>query len=227
VLQFVPQALVNIPTHGTIQFHPSLLPRYRGPSSINWPLIKGDKDTGLTIFRPSDGLDEGPVVLQKFVDIRPDDTLGSIYFDRLFPLGVEAMLEAADLVVAGRHREVVQDEALASYEGWCRDPEAQVNWRAHMDQIYDLIRGCNPSPGAWTMIQGQKVRIYDVHKHRTLRFADVVGKPGEICAIDAKAIGVAVQGGRIDLLEVRADGAAKMSAAAFAGSVGLAVGTVL
>ena len=227
VLQFVPQALVNIPTHGTIQFHPSLLPRYRGPSSINWPLIRGDKQTGLTIFRPSDGLDEGAVILQKFVDIRPDDTLGSIYFDRLFPLGVEAMVEAADLVVAGRHREVVQDEALASYEGWCRDPEAQINWRAHMDQIYDLIRGCNPSPGSWTMIQGQKVRVYNVNKHRSLRFADVAGKPGEICAIDAKAIGIAVQGGRIDLLEVRVDGAAKMAAGAFAGSVGLAVGTVL
>src|SRR5699024_4728503 len=100
VLQFVPQALVHVPRHGTIQYHPSLLPKYRGPSSINWPIIKGDTQTGLTIFRPTDGLDEGPIILQKAVPIGPEDTLGSIYFKQLVPLGVGAMLEAADLVVA-------------------------------------------------------------------------------------------------------------------------------
>src|SRR4051812_45682378 len=107
VLQFAPQDFVAIPKHGTIQYHPSLLPKYRGPSSINWPIIRGDAKTGLTIFRPTDGLDEGPVILQKEIDISPDDTLGTVYFDRLFPMGVKAMLEAADLVVAGKHRETV------------------------------------------------------------------------------------------------------------------------
>ena len=88
VLQFAPQDFVNIPKRGTIQYHPSLLPKYRGPSSINWPIIRGDTKTGLTIFRPTDGLDEGPVVLQKETPIGPDDTLGTVYFDRLFPMGV-------------------------------------------------------------------------------------------------------------------------------------------
>src|SRR5580658_4221657 len=108
---------------GIIQYHPSLLPKYRGPSSINWPIIKGDTETGLTIFRPSDGLDEGAVVLQKKTPIGPDDTLGSVYFDRLFPMGVAAMLEAADLVLAGKHTEIIQDESQASYEGWCKTAE--------------------------------------------------------------------------------------------------------
>src|SRR5262249_34709885 len=116
VLQFVPQDFVNIPGYGMIQYHPSLLPRYRGPSSINWPIIRGDTRTGLTIFRPTDGLDEGPVILQKETPIGPDDTLGSVYFDRLFPMGVQAMLEAADLVVGGKHRESLQDESRATYE---------------------------------------------------------------------------------------------------------------
>src|SRR5690348_16210990 len=120
VLQFAPQEFVRIPRHGTIQYHPSLLPKYRGPSSINWPIIRGDTKTGLTIFRPTDGLDEGPVVLQKETPIGPDDPHGRVYFDRLFPMGVQAMIEAADLVVAGKHRETVQDESQASYEGWCR-----------------------------------------------------------------------------------------------------------
>src|SRR5437660_4370592 len=142
VLQFAPTNFVNVPTHGTIQYHPSLLPKYRGPSAINWPLIKGERETGLTIFRPTDGLDEGPIVLQKTIDIGPDDTLGTVYFDRLFPMGVAALLDAADLVVSGKSVERGQDETHATYEGWCKDAEAQIDWHAHLDAIYNLIRGC-------------------------------------------------------------------------------------
>jgi methionyl-tRNA formyltransferase len=227
VLQFAPQAFVNIPTHGTIQYHPSLLPRYRGPSSINWPIIKGDRETGLTIFRPTDGLDEGPVILQKTVAIGPEDTLGSVYFDRLFPLGVEAMLEAADLVVSGRHVETVQDESQASYEGWCRDAEAEINWNAHLDTIHNLIRGCDPAPGAWTTIGGIKVRIYETRKHPVRRFEDVRGKPGEISAIGEKGVSIIVQGGQVELLKVKPEGGAKVSAAEFFTSIGFNVGNAL
>src|ERR1700735_5233037 len=120
VLQFAPQEFATIPRHGMIQYHPSLLPRYRGPSSINWPIIRGDTRTGLTIFRPTDGLDEGPIVLQKEVSIEPDDTLGSVYFERLFPMGVAALVEAADLVLSGNAHEIVQDEAQGRYVGWGR-----------------------------------------------------------------------------------------------------------
>ncbi len=141
VLQFAPQDFVNIPKHGTIQYHPSLLPKYRGPSSINWPISRGETKTGLTIFRPNDGLDEGAVILQKETAISPDDTLGTVYFDRLFPMGVKAMLEAADLVVAGKHREVVQDESQATYEGWFREGRGE-------DQLgQSCRRGAQPDPG--------------------------------------------------------------------------------
>src|SRR5258705_11453418 len=126
VLQFAPQEFVKIPKKGTIQYHPSLLPKYRGPSSINWPIIRGDAKTGLSIFRPNDGLDEGPVILQKETPVGPDDTLGSVYFDRLFPMGVAPMLEAADLVMAGKPPETGQGEGRASYEGWCRAAEAKI-----------------------------------------------------------------------------------------------------
>jgi methionyl-tRNA formyltransferase len=227
VLQFAPQSFVNIPKHGTIQYHPSLLPRYRGPSSVNWPIIKGDAHTGLTIFRPSDGLDEGPIILQKEVPIGPDDTLGTVYFDRLFPLGVDALLEAAELVISGQSREIRQREELASYEGWCRDPESRINWQAHVDQIYNLIRGCNPSPGAWTLVQGKKVRIYDVVCHRTRTFATVPGKPGEVCAIGDQTIEVAAQGGRLELRTVRLEAGPKMAAGALATALRIAVGAAL
>jgi methionyl-tRNA formyltransferase len=227
VLQFAPLSFIGVPRHGTIQYHPSLLPRYRGPSSINWPIIKGDRETGLTIFRPTEGLDEGPIILQKTVPIGPDDTLGTVYFDHLFPLGVEALLEAADLVMAGRHRELEQREELASYEGWCRDPESQINWHAHVDQVYDLIRGCNPSPGAWTTVRGHKVRIYDVIRHRTKTYAAVAGKPGEVCAVGPEAIEITLQGGRLELRSVRIEAGAKTPAGALTASFNLAVGMPL
>jgi methionyl-tRNA formyltransferase len=225
VLQFAPQNFVNVPRYGTIQYHPSLLPKYRGPSSINWPLIKGDRETGLTIFRPTDGLDEGPIILQKTVEIGPDDTLGTVYFDRLFPIGVAALLEAADLVVSRQSREHPQDETQATYEGWCRDPEAQINWHAHLDAIYNLIRGCNPSPGAWTTIGESRVRFFDVRKHVTRRFGDVAGKIGEICAIGDQSLQIVVQGGHLEVFKMRADGGEKMAAPAFAAAAGLKLGS--
>jgi len=227
VLQFVPQAFVNIPKSGTIQYHPSLLPKYRGPSSINWPIIRGDTKTGLTIFRPTDGLDEGPIILQKETPIGPDDTLGSIYFDRLFPMGVKAMLEAADLVVAGKHREVVQDESAASYEGWCRAAEAGIGWANHVDFIHNLIRGCNPAPGAWTTLGGKKLQIFDCRKHLFRTFGDVKGKVGEVSEIGAASFFVTAQGGRIEVLKAKHEDGKKGSASELAAAFGIATGTVL
>jgi methionyl-tRNA formyltransferase len=203
VLLFAPQDFVRIPRHGTIQYHPSLLPRHRGPSSINWPMIQGATRTGLTIFRPNDGLDEGPIILQKEVDIGPDETLGDVYFNKLFPLGVEAMLEAAGLVVAGGHRERVQDESQATYEGWCRGAEARIDWVRPVDQVYDLIRGCNPAPGAWTTFNGAKLQIFDCRKVVFRRFADVKGAVGEVAELGADSFKVTANGGHIEVLRAR------------------------
>jgi methionyl-tRNA formyltransferase len=227
VLQFAPQDFVKIPRHGTIQYHPSLLPKHRGPSSINWPIIRGDTKTGLSIFRPTDGLDEGPVILQKDTPIGPDDTLGSVYFDRLFPMGIQAMLEAADLVVAGRHRETVQDESSASYEGWCRSAEARINWASHVDFTYNLIRGCNPAPGAWTTYAGKKIQIFDAAKHLSRKFGDVKGKVGEIAEIGSQSLRITCQGGWIEVFKAKGEDTKKLSAPELAPALGLQAGAVL
>jgi len=203
VLQFVPQELCKIPKHGTIQYHPSLLPKYRGPSAINWAIALGEEKTGLTIFRPSDGLDEGEVILQKEVVIGPNDTLGKVYFDHLFPVGIKALLEAADLVVANQHQEVTQDESLANYEGWFGVDAAQIHWAAHINQIFNLIRASNPAPGAWTKFGEQKVQIYDCHKHVVATFGAVKGKPGEITQITSDSFFVACHGGQIEVLKAK------------------------
>jgi methionyl-tRNA formyltransferase len=213
VLQFAPQDFVSIPKHGTIQYHPSLLPLYRGPSSINWPIIRGDPKTGLTIFRPTDGLDEGPVILQKETPIGPDDTLGTVYFERLFPMGVKAMLEAADLVSKNKHREVVQDESQATYEGWCRKSEARINWANHVDFVYNLIRGCNPAPGAWCTLEGKELQIFDARKHPVRTFGAVKGKIGEVVEVTDKSFQVTSQGGRVEVLRAKLGDGKKVAAA--------------
>src|SRR5882762_7805910 len=117
VTLFVPEEFLNIPTNGSIQYHPSLLPKGRGASAINWPIIQGETETGLSIFWPDNGLDTGDVLLQKKTPISDTDSLGSVYFDRLFPIGVEAMLESVDLVKAGKAPRIRQDDKLATYEG--------------------------------------------------------------------------------------------------------------
>jgi methionyl-tRNA formyltransferase len=203
------------------------LPKYRGPSSINWPIIKGDTETGLTIFRPSDGLDEGPVVLQKKTPIGPDDTLGSVYFDRLFPMGVQAMLEAADLVFAGKHTETTQDESQASYEGWCKSPEARIDWVRPIDQIYNLIRGCNPAPGAWTTLDGRRLQIFDARKTLFRRFADVSGKIGQVAEVRPQYFTVIGQGGMIEVLKAKLEDGKKAAAGEVAEAAGIKPGALL
>src|ERR1700732_2838246 len=168
VLLLAPPEFCAIPKHGMIQFHPSLLPLHRGPASIPWAIIRGRSETGLTIFRPTPGLDEGPVMLQKRVPIGPDATAGSLYFDKIFQFGVSALVEAADLVVSGRATESTQDESRGTYEGWVREAESHINWANHVDFVYDLIRGCNPAPGAWTTLNSeggeQKLYLFDAKK---------------------------------------------------------------
>lgn len=221
VLQFAPQAFVNIPRCGTIQFHPSLLPRHRGPSSISWPIALGASETGVTVFRPTDGLDEGPILLQKACAIGPTETLGEVYFNKLFPMGVAALLEAADLVLAGRHAERPQDESQASYEGWMRDEECRIHWAGPLDHVYNLIRGCNPAPGAWTLIDGVKVRLYDCRRHVVGRFVPGGHQPGDIAAVTDTSILLWAQGGLVEVLTLRPDGGGKMKAGEFARQRGL------
>ncbi len=224
VLLFAPPEFCAIPKHGMIQFHPSLLPLHRGPSSIPWAIIRGRSETGLSIFRPTPGLDEGPVILQKRVPIAADDTAGSLYFDKIFPLGVEALVEAADLVVKGRATETTQDEGRATYEGWVRTAESRIDWARHVDFLYDLVRGCNPAPGAWTTCGEQKLYLFDAKKIAAPTFGAVRGhKLGEIVSIGETGMRILAQGGYIEASRIRLDNGAKIPAT----EAGIAAGTIL
>jgi len=223
VTLFVPEEALNVPKFGSIQYHPSLLPLHRGPSSINWPIIWGSKKTGLTVFWPDNGLDTGPILLQKEVDIKDDDTLGSLYFNHLFPMGVEAMLESVDLVREGKAPKVPQEESKATYEGWCRDEDVEIDWSKPTQEVWNLIRGANPQPGAWTRHAGTTVKIYDCAKE----LGGGKASPGEVTAVGDDGITVACADGRIQIQRVRPEGGKKVTAAEYLAESPVSVGDKL
>jgi methionyl-tRNA formyltransferase len=220
VTDIVPESILNCPRLGTIQYHPSLLPRHRGRSSINWAIINGDKKTGITILWPDAGIDTGPILLQKEVEISPTDTVGSLYYDKLFPLGVEAIIESIDLIHKGRAPRIPQDESQATYERPCREKDAVIDWAQPIVKVYNLIRGTNPQPGTTTSLHGQKLKIFDCE----LSIQNVAAAPSEIIKSSDKGIAVAGQGGWLLIKRVQPQGQPKVSASEYALKVGLKAG---
>jgi methionyl-tRNA formyltransferase len=221
VTQIVPQNVFETPRLGSICFHPSLLPRYRGGSAVNWQLIKGESETGVTVFWVDAGIDTGPVLLQKKAAIRASDTAGSLYYDTLFPLGVETVLESIDLVAAGKAPRLVQDESKATYDPLCRDEHAGVDWSRAARQVHDLIRGCDPQPGARTLLAGEVLRLYEPSLVPTAGLA-----PGAIAEISAEGWLIGTGDGGVRVKRVRL-GDRKLAAADLAAERGVQVGTRL
>jgi methionyl-tRNA formyltransferase len=220
VQDIVPVATLDCPSKGTIMFHPSLLPRHRGGSAMNWAIIQGETETGLSIIWPDAGIDSGPVLLQKEAAILPDDTVGSLFFDKLYPMGIDALVEAIRLVREGRAPRIPQDESRASYEPLCREQHAVIDWAKPANEVYNLIRGTNPRPGATTGYQGEKLKILE----SGLVSSSPAAAPGEITLVNDQGFTVACPGGGIAVRQVRPSGFAKVSAAEFAQDVGLKPG---
>lgn len=220
VTDILPDEVFGLPTHGTIQYHPSLLPLHRGNSAMAWAIINGDSETGLTIFWPDKGIDTGPILLQKRCEIGPEDTVGSLYFERLFPMGVDAMAEAVELVAKGEAPRDEQDHAIATYEPPIRDPHAEIRWYEPADRVHRIIRGCNPQPGAWTMFNGEKLRIFDCR----LTGQQEPGMPGRVLRVDDEGFDVRLNGGVLRILRVQPAGQKKTPAGEWAASVGLKPG---
>jgi len=215
---FVPEAARDTPTHGSICFHPSLLPLHRGPSAVNWPIIMGATKSGYSWFYPSDGLDEGDSLLQWECPIDPDDTVIQLYFNKIYPHAVDSVLTVCDLFRNGNPPRIVPDESQATYERRCNKTHARVNWHAPVKQVYNLIRGTNPAPGAWTTVNGAELGIFD----SALVPGD--GISGRVREISDDGISVQCVGGRILVKRVRPAGAAKQPASEWATSVGLKPG---
>ena len=220
VTDILPQSILNYPEFGSIQYHPSLLPKHRGGSAINWAIINGETMTGITIFWPDQGIDTGPILLQEEAEISPDDTVGSLYFNKLFPLGVETLVESVELIKKGTAPRLPQDESQATYEGLCTEKEAVINWFQPVMEIYNLIRGTNPQPGAITYFQGERFKVFDSE----LLTGGVNGVPGEIVNITGQGFVVAAATGAIVVKRVQVAGSPKIASADFAEKVHLKVG---
>ncbi|HML99453.1 MAG TPA: methionyl-tRNA formyltransferase [Tepidiformaceae bacterium] len=223
VTEIIPDEVLHIPPRGTIQYHPSLLPLHRGSSAINWAIINGDRETGLTIFWPDQGIDTGPILLQQSCPIGPDDTVGSIYFNQLFPMGVDALAEAVQLVAEGRAPRIGQDHALATYEPPCGEAHARIRWYRPADVVYRHIRGCNPAPGAVASFNGAEFRIFDCR----LTGTQEAGMPGRILRVKEEGFDVRLNGGVLRVLRVQPKGGKKMPATEWAREMGLEVGARL
>jgi methionyl-tRNA formyltransferase len=222
VTQIVPPQVFNLPRFGSICFHPSLLPKYRGRSAINWALINGEAKTGVTLFWVDEGIDTGPLLLQKEVAVGPDDTTGTLYFNKLFPVGVEAIAESVDLIKAGNPPRIVQDESRANYDPPCGDEHGRVDWTQPAQAVYNRIRGCDPQPGAYTMWQGKMVRLYDCR----LKTGAGSWSPGQVTAIEGEDVHIAASGGTIIAKKVRGE-SGKVAAAEFAQQNGVRLGSQL
>lgn len=218
---FVPEAARDTPKLGSICFHPSLLPLHRGPSAVNWPIIMGSTKSGYSWFYPTDGLDEGDSLLQWECDIGADDTVIDLYFKKIYPSAVDSVLTVCDLFRAGDPPHIVPDESQATYERRCTSKHAKIDWNKPVGQVYDLIRGTNPAPGAWTTHNGAKLGIFDSAR------VPGDGISGRVRAIGEDGIEVQAVGGRILVKRVRPDGGGKLPAAEWAAEVGLSVGDEL
>jgi methionyl-tRNA formyltransferase len=220
VTQIVPEPLLHVPRLTSVCFHPSLLPRYRGGSAIAWQLIEGETETGVTMFWPDAGIDTGPILLQRSAAIGPDDTAGSLYYRTLYPLGVQVVLDAVALVREGGAPRLLQDESQASYQPLCRDEHSAIDWTCAAPTVHNLIRGCDPQPGAYTSWQGTRLRLYEPHR------VDGEAPPGTVVAVGEGKITIAAAGGLVRCARAR-DGGTKAPAADVARALGLGPGARL
>ncbi len=216
---FLPREITDAPPHRSLCFHPSLLPRFRGGNAMQWQIIEGEPETGVTIFVPDDGVDTGAIVVQKGgVKIERSDSTGSLFFVKLCPLGVEAIVEAVAAIDSGTAEPRAQDESRATFQGLVDDAVAAIDLAAPAEVIDRLVRGCDPQPGAFVRFGGEPLRLYDA------RLESGSGAPaGTVESIDDGGLVLALEGGRLRVGRVRGD-AGKEPAQAFAERAGLTPG---
>ncbi|MGB9858352.1 MAG: methionyl-tRNA formyltransferase [Moorellaceae bacterium] len=221
VTQFVPKEMIELATYGGINFHPSLLPKYRGGSAMNWTIINGETETGVTIHQIDEGVDTGPIVLQEKVPIDPDDSVKTLYFNKIYPLGVKMVAEAVRLIREGKAQPVPQDENQASFQPVIKEEHVGIDWSWPTQKIYNLIRGSDPTPGAWSWFRGEKLKIWEAKPFSGQ------GTPGEIIAVSEEGFVIATGDGAILAKRVQYSGTGKLPAAEWAKGQGLQVGDKL
>jgi methionyl-tRNA formyltransferase len=217
VTAILPEEIVDGAACRSLCFHPSLLPKFRGGAALAWQIMLGERESGVTVFQPDAGVDTGPIVVQKGgVTIEPSDTAASLYFRKLYPLGVAACAEAVAAVAAGTATYTPQDEAQASFQGLVGDAEARIDWRRPAPEVDRQIRGCDPQPGAWAECGGEPVRLYG----GLLLPGPADAEPGSVLGFEDGRLVLAALGGRLAVEKLKRGAGPKLPA----GEAGLGVG---
>tara|TARA_Y100000588_G_scaffold277053_2_gene293512 strand:+ start:2099 stop:3007 length:909 start_codon:yes stop_codon:yes gene_type:complete len=210
VTDIVRKRVLDAATHGAIQYHPSLLPKHRGIASMNWPIISGAAKTGLTIFWVDEGIDTGPILSQQEFEIDPQESMGSLYFKKLYPAGVQALADGVRLVREGNAPRIEQDHELASYEPPCGPEHAEIDFQKPAQVVFNLIRGCDPQPGASARgDDGQLYKLFDA----SYRPATPEEDPGTIIAVNEGTAEISTIGGIITIGRAQLEGERKVPAA--------------
>jgi len=177
--RILPKEVFSIPPLGTINVHASLLPKYRGAAPINWAIINGEKETGVTTFFIDEKVDAGNIILQKKIEIGQDETAGELH-DKLAKLGAEALLETVKIIQTGKVQTIKQDETLATPAPKIKKEMCQVNWyEMKAEQVHNFVRGLSPNPGAFTFLNGKILKIYRTKLVEKISEATTL-KPGQI-----------------------------------------------
>ena len=205
--QILPREVLEIPRLACLNLHASLLPRWRGAAPIQAAIAAGDSETGITVMYMAEGLDTGDILLQRSVEILPNDTGGSLH-DRLAQVAPEALLESLQLVAAANSPRIPQDNAFATYAPKLKREHGQIDWSESAEAIERKVRAYNPWPGAFMKVDGQNLKVFSAS------VVDLNGEPGEILRSDKDLI-IATGKGALSLTEVQLEGKRRMIAAKF------------
>lgn len=218
--QILPKALLEIPLHGCINVHASLLPRYRGAAPINWAIINGESEAGVTTMQMDVGLDTGDMLLKRSTLINTDDDAQSLH-DRLSIIGAEAMADTLDLLAAGKLVPEKQDDSLSNYAPMLKKEDGRIDWRRSPRAIVSRISGVTPWPGAYTILDGKLLKLFRA------RTGSGSGIPGTILAADRSGLEVACAGGSVIIGELQLEGKRRLPVGDFLAGCRLLPGTVL
>ena len=222
--KILPRAVLEALPRGCINVHASILPRYRGAAPVQWAVIDGEPETGVAIMQLDEGMDTGPVLLEKRVAIDPDETSGEL-LARLAPIGAAALLEAIELIASGRATPIAQDHAASTHAPMLTKADGAIDFTQPAPKVAARIRGVDPWPGAQALLRGQIVKVF-----RARAAAGTSGAPpaGTVVAVDANGLHVACgDGGVVVIRDVHAPGRKRLTAAQFAAGRGVAIGDVL
>ena len=224
VTDIIPKAIIDIPKYKAINYHPSLLPRYRGGSAINWAIINGEAETGVTIHYIDAGIDTGDIIIQERVPISPEDTVASLYFKRLYPIGVRMLAETVRMIGEGKAPRIKQDNSQASYQPVIQEKHVIIDFGRSVQNVHNLIRGSNPNPGATTYLRGKKIKIWNA---QIISENFIQSRPGEILQIVPQGIIIASADGCIIAEKLQIEGGKKISAVDFVNATEIIVGEII